>query len=257
MKISIEAVILAALVAVGAQAKMVVIGSPGEGDLSAIYNLGVSYALGKGVPQDDKEAVKWFRLGAEQGDSRSQSLLGIFYREGRGVPQDDKEAVKWYIKAAEQGGADAQNSLAWLLASCPEDGLRNGSLAVTYARKACEQTGWKDAGYIDTLFPADLARRPGQPWGEADRPAWGPDGNRRTRRTELQLTMPSSKASINTFWMVASSDWANGGAATPTLPRKVRRKLHRRAVHLPTCGFQMQTVFCCIGYVMDRSTTGL
>ena len=41
MKIRIEAVILAALVAVGAQAETVLIGSSGEDDLSAIYNLGV------------------------------------------------------------------------------------------------------------------------------------------------------------------------------------------------------------------------
>jgi TPR repeat protein len=30
------------------------------------------------------------------------------YQEGRGVPQDDAEAAKWFLKAAEQGHEDDQ-----------------------------------------------------------------------------------------------------------------------------------------------------
>ena len=47
---------------------------------------------------------------AEQSDVTAQFNLGMFYAKGRGVTQDDKEAVKWYRKAAEQGDADAQNN---------------------------------------------------------------------------------------------------------------------------------------------------
>ena len=43
---------------------------------------------------------------AEQGDAEAQSALGIMYDLGEGVPEDDAEAVKWYRKAAEQGNAD-------------------------------------------------------------------------------------------------------------------------------------------------------
>ena len=35
------------------------------------------YAKGDGVPQDYKEAVKWFRLSAEQGNAKAQSNLGV------------------------------------------------------------------------------------------------------------------------------------------------------------------------------------
>ncbi|OKQ00421.1 hypothetical protein BLA59_09310, partial [Haemophilus influenzae] len=38
---------------------------------------------------------------AEQGDAIAQFLLGGMYEEGRGVKQDDFDAVKWYRKAAE------------------------------------------------------------------------------------------------------------------------------------------------------------
>ena len=33
------------------------------------------------------------------------------YRKGKGVPQDDSEAIKWYLRAAKQGNADAQEKL--------------------------------------------------------------------------------------------------------------------------------------------------
>ena len=36
-------------------------------DADAQFNLGVMYDTGEGVPQDDAEAVRWFRLAAEQG----------------------------------------------------------------------------------------------------------------------------------------------------------------------------------------------
>ena len=73
------------------------------GDKSAQDNLGVMYSIGDGVPQDYKEAAKWFTKAAEQGYANAQYSLGVMYRDGDGVPQDYKEAVKWYTKAAEQG----------------------------------------------------------------------------------------------------------------------------------------------------------
>ena len=37
------------------------------------------YQNGRGVPQDDAEAAKWFRLAAEQGDAEAQHNLGVMY----------------------------------------------------------------------------------------------------------------------------------------------------------------------------------
>ena len=50
---------------------------------------------------------KWKPL-AEQGDAEAQFHLGEKYDTGLGVTQDDKEAVKWYRLSAEQGYAKAQ-----------------------------------------------------------------------------------------------------------------------------------------------------
>jgi TPR repeat protein len=63
------------------------------------------------VEQDFKEAVKWYRKAADQGDAYAQNNLGNMYDEGQGVEQDFKEAVKWYQKAADQGDAMAQFNL--------------------------------------------------------------------------------------------------------------------------------------------------
>ena len=38
---------------------------------------------------------------AEQGHVATQFVLGFMYANGDGVPQDDTEAVKWYRKAAD------------------------------------------------------------------------------------------------------------------------------------------------------------
>ena len=78
-----------------------------QGDPFAQFALGVMYYFGKGVPQDSKEAVKWFRKAADQGDADAQIKLGLMYEKGKDVPQNDVEAVKWYDLAASQGNEDA------------------------------------------------------------------------------------------------------------------------------------------------------
>lgn len=50
--------------------------------------------------------------------------------------------------------AQANNTLAWTLATSPQDGLRDGARATRLAFAACELTDWKNAAYIDTLAAA-------------------------------------------------------------------------------------------------------
>jgi len=82
-----------------------------QGNASAQNELGVIYALGKGVAQDSWEAVRWYRLAAKQNHALAQSNLGFMFYQGRGVPQDYKEAAKWFRLSANQGYAEAQNNL--------------------------------------------------------------------------------------------------------------------------------------------------
>ena len=80
-----------------------------QGDAEAQHDLGAMHAEGKGVPQDDGEAVQRWRKAAEQGDAEAQHDLGAMQAEGKGVPQDGGEAVQRWRKAAEQGDAEAQS----------------------------------------------------------------------------------------------------------------------------------------------------
>ena len=79
-----------------------------QGDAFAQFSLGARYANGRGVPQDDGEAVRWFRLAAEQGNALAQLSLGAMYADGRGVPQDDVAAHMWANLAAAQGNENAR-----------------------------------------------------------------------------------------------------------------------------------------------------
>ena len=48
-----------------------------QGNAFAQCNLGVAYANGYGVTEDVSEAVKWFRLAAEQGDAEARINLRL------------------------------------------------------------------------------------------------------------------------------------------------------------------------------------
>ena len=67
-----------------------------NGIAKAQNNLGMIYAHGQYVPQDEQQAFKWYRLAAEQGSFRSQYNLGEMYAKGQGVPKDLQKASKWF-----------------------------------------------------------------------------------------------------------------------------------------------------------------
>ena len=70
------------------------------------------YENGRGVPQDYAEAVKWYRMAAEQGTPNAQGSLGMMYYKGQGVPQNYAEAGTGFGKGAGHGKAYAQYYLA-------------------------------------------------------------------------------------------------------------------------------------------------
>ena len=61
------------------------------------------YIQGKGVPENDVEAVKWFRRAAEQGCAKAQFNLGAMYGTGEGVPENYIEAHMWWALAKALG----------------------------------------------------------------------------------------------------------------------------------------------------------
>ena len=76
------------------------------------------YDQGQGVIEDDIEAVRWYRLAAEQGLDAAQYQLGVMYTEGRGILKDEAAAVRWYRRAAEQN----YDTAPYALGSCIPSG---------------------------------------------------------------------------------------------------------------------------------------
>ncbi len=92
-----------------------------QGLAAAQYWLGWMNYNGFGVPNDYKEAVKYYLLAGEQGYAQAQYWLGQMYGSGEGVPKDPEEALKWFRLSAEQGNESAQFCLA---VSCSGDDER-------------------------------------------------------------------------------------------------------------------------------------
>ena len=74
------------------------------GHVSAQFNMGSMYAQGRGVPQDELLAAKFYELAAKQGDTEAQVNLGVLYDKRR----EDGRAFDWWLKAAERGDPEAQ-----------------------------------------------------------------------------------------------------------------------------------------------------
>ena len=85
-----------------------------QGDAEAQLQLGLRYAEGDGVIQNDKEASKWLALAAKQGLSEAEYHYGLMLLRGRGVVQDYRAAFSWIEKPAKRGYAKAQYSLGEL-----------------------------------------------------------------------------------------------------------------------------------------------
>lgn len=85
-----------------------------QGDAEAQLQMGMRYAEGEGVIQDDKKAVRWFEKAAKQGLPEGQYQYGLALLQGRGVVQDYKAAFSWIEKPAQRGYARAQYSLGEL-----------------------------------------------------------------------------------------------------------------------------------------------
>lgn len=83
-----------------------------QGNALAQYHVGMLYHKGRGVPQDDRQARKWYAKAAAQGQPKAQFSLGTLYFNGEGGSKDYQQALRWIRLAANQGEALAQTKLA-------------------------------------------------------------------------------------------------------------------------------------------------
>lgn len=80
-----------------------------EGYVPAQVQIGVMYATGVGVEQNNHRAVEWFKLATRlSNDPEANFYMGEAYFRGLGVPQDYGNSVPHYEKAARRGHPIAQ-----------------------------------------------------------------------------------------------------------------------------------------------------
>ena len=78
----------------------------GDHDMQMIMGV-LSYRGRRGVDRDWDEAVRWFGLAAEGGDSRAKNTLGVFYLCGICVPQHYRMGKRWLYEAGGEGNVFA------------------------------------------------------------------------------------------------------------------------------------------------------
>lgn len=77
-------------------------------DPASLYQLGFDYEFGNGVDQDRDEAVRFWRLAAEQGHAGAQIQLGSRYHSGTVVAKNLEASAHWFRQAADQGHPEGQ-----------------------------------------------------------------------------------------------------------------------------------------------------
>ncbi len=82
-----------------------------QGFSPSIGVLGVYYE----TQEDYRNALKWYRKGAELGNGTGIYGMGSLYYHGNGVKQDKKKALDWWIRSANQGATEAQKNVRRML----------------------------------------------------------------------------------------------------------------------------------------------
>ena len=95
---------------VAARTQFEVLARSGNADAEEL--IGVMYALGLGVEQDDERAFEWYLRASMKGHPGAQSGIGWYYELGRGIQAPDLvRAYMWYALSAIGGDVDAPDSL--------------------------------------------------------------------------------------------------------------------------------------------------
>ena len=109
-----------------------------KGYTKAQLLVGDCYANGQGVFMDTEEAVKWYRLAADQELPGAQHRMFTCCRDGVGVEHNSANAAKWCRKAADAGLDEAMFDMGMLYVT--GSGVeQNAKSAFKWFRKGAER----------------------------------------------------------------------------------------------------------------------
>lgn len=108
-------------------------------DAVAMQGLGLLADLGRGEPQDEAAALRWYQRAGGLGLAAGAFNAAVMLDAGRGGPRDAPEAALWYARAAAAGDHRAQYDLAQLYAT--GDGLPQNPVMAARWFTAARQGG--------------------------------------------------------------------------------------------------------------------
>ena len=117
-----------------------------ENNAKAQYNLAVMHASGDGAPANWNEALKYFKLSAENGYVEAQFKMALVSFKGEGMPIDYDASLHYYEIAAKQGHVRSQLNLGSLYAN-GEVVAKDDDKAYFWLHKAASQND-ADAQYL-------------------------------------------------------------------------------------------------------------
>lgn len=112
--------------------------SADNGHPEAAFYCGYSYHNGEGVPQDYTKALHYYYLASKSIPNANLSI-GLLVREGLGEPKNEKKAYEYIKTGAEMGSPDAQYVLAHGYLMGYGDLPVNKQLAKSWMMKAAQQ----------------------------------------------------------------------------------------------------------------------
>jgi TPR repeat protein len=124
-----------------------------QGHASAQFQLGNMFEHG-----DAAETIRWYRLAAQQGHAEIQFTMGRMFQYG--VAKDAAEAIRWYHLAAEQGHAEAQFTLGFMFDK-GEGVAQDTAEAIQWYRLAAEQGDDEAERRLDALVSRSRKRASG------------------------------------------------------------------------------------------------
>ena len=122
-----------------------------EGNISAIFNLGILLSKGVGGTQDLERAAVLFKRAGDAGLAMGQHNLALAYYAGKGVLKNSKQARFWWERAARQGHTQAQFNLGALLWN--GDGVnKDANQAIIWFRQASDAGHIQARTFLETIF---------------------------------------------------------------------------------------------------------
>jgi len=129
-----------------------------HGNAASLWNLGILYLNGQGVPKDERVAADLFEAAAWRGQAGPMGYAGDFYYRGEGREKDLAAAYAWWKLAADRGNEAAKRMLDKLVGEADAATVERGKATAAEIEEAAK------AGRIPPL--PRLTWPPRQPGGD-------------------------------------------------------------------------------------------